>query len=68
MATDRVEQHDADPLYILQQHGRWLKTVLYARLQDAAAVDDVFQDIAIKVLGQSASLRDPQKVTLSRIN
>jgi RNA polymerase sigma-70 factor (ECF subfamily) len=46
----------------LAEHSRWLRTVLYARLRDAAAVDDVMQEIALAAVRQSAPLRDGAKL------
>lgn len=46
----------------LAEHGRWLRTVLLARVGDSLAVDDVMQDVAAAALRQADQLRDSTKV------
>lgn len=46
----------------LAQHGRWLRTVVLARVGDFAAADDVMQEIAIAAVQKGDQLRDPAKV------
>lgn len=46
----------------LQEHQRWLRTIVYARLQDAEAVDEVMQEVALAAVRQSAPLMDATKV------
>lgn len=46
---------------ILAQHERWLRTVVYTRLRERDAVDDVLQEVALAAVRQAAPLRDPEK-------
>jgi RNA polymerase sigma factor (sigma-70 family) len=46
---------------LLAQHERWLRTVVYARLGSAEGVDEVFQEVALAAVRQSAPLTDPNK-------
>lgn len=41
----------------LAAHGRWLRTVILARTGELAAVDDVFQEVALAVSKQQAGER-----------
>jgi len=41
---------------VLTQHERWLRTVAFARLGEAAAVDDVLQEVALAVVRQAVPL------------
>lgn len=43
-------------------HERWLRTVVFARLGDREAVDDVMQEVALAAVRQSAPLRDVDKL------
>jgi len=45
----------------LARHGRWLRTVALARVGEAAAADDVMQDVAVTALQKGGQLRDPAK-------
>jgi RNA polymerase sigma-70 factor (ECF subfamily) len=47
----------------LAQHERWLRTVIYARLGERQAVDEVFQEVALAAVKQAAPLADPSKVS-----
>lgn len=46
----------------LTEHGRWLRSVLMARLGEPQAVDDVMQEVALAAVAQRAPLNDPTKV------
>ena len=46
----------------LAEHSRWLRTVIAARCQETQAVDEIFQELSLAVVKQSAPLRDPSKV------
>lgn len=46
----------------LAEHQRWLRTVVYSRLHDAEATDDVMQEVALAAVRQAAPLLDPSKV------
>jgi RNA polymerase sigma-70 factor (ECF subfamily) len=43
-------------------HRHWLRTALFARLQNADAVDEVMQELAVVVLRASAPVRDETRV------
>ena len=47
---------------LLREHERWLRTVVYARLQDTQAVEEVMQEVALAAVAQKAPLTDPAKV------
>jgi RNA polymerase sigma factor (sigma-70 family) len=47
---------------ILSQHDRWLRTIVYSRLRERDAVDDVMQEIAVAAVRQSSPLVDAGKV------
>jgi RNA polymerase sigma factor (sigma-70 family) len=46
----------------LDEHDRWLRTVVLARVGQASAVDEVMQEVAMAAVRQSAPLSDPAKV------
>ncbi len=46
----------------LDQNGRWIRSVLRSRINDVHIVDDLFQDVSMAVLRQTAKPTDPQKV------
>lgn len=46
----------------LQRNERWLRTIVYARLGEPGAVEDVFQEVALAAVKQSAPITDPTKV------
>ena len=47
---------------VLAQHDRWLRTVVLARVGQAASVDEVMQEVALAAIRQQAPLRDASKV------
>jgi RNA polymerase sigma factor (sigma-70 family) len=47
---DESENGACEPAGLLAEHGRWLRTVLFARSTDPAAVDELFQEVAVAVL------------------
>jgi RNA polymerase sigma-70 factor (ECF subfamily) len=66
MARDDTTQCGGDPpadrvdwSALLAQHGRWLRTVVLARLGESSAVDDVMQEIATTAVEKGERLRDP---------
>ena len=46
----------------LREHGRWLRTVVLARVGDPTAVDDVLQDVATAAVKNGHQLRDRSKL------
>ncbi|MEQ1906232.1 MAG: sigma-70 family RNA polymerase sigma factor [Pirellulaceae bacterium] len=47
----------------LSIHESWLRKVILARTREPQAVDDVFQQLAMAVVEQHHSLREPEKLT-----
>jgi RNA polymerase sigma factor (sigma-70 family) len=47
---------------LLAEHDRWLRTIVYARVGEAQAVDEVMQEVALAAVRQKAPLADPTKV------
>jgi RNA polymerase sigma-70 factor (ECF subfamily) len=45
---------------VLAAHGRWLRTVVLARLGETAAADDVLQEVAATAIEKGHQLRDPE--------
>ena len=54
--------HEFDWSMLLQQHDRWLRTIVYARLGEPQAVDDVMQEVALAAVRQSSPILDKTKV------
>jgi RNA polymerase sigma factor (sigma-70 family) len=46
----------------LAEHDRWLRTVIYARVGEREAVDEVLQEVSLAAVRQAAPLRDAGKV------
>jgi len=46
----------------LAEHDRWLRTVVYARVGEPQAVDEVMQEVALAAVRQRAPLADATKV------
>jgi RNA polymerase sigma-70 factor (ECF subfamily) len=46
----------------LEEHRRWLRTVVRCRVEDDHAVDDVMQEVALAALKQNSRPRDPGRV------
>ena len=47
---------------VLAEHDRWLRTVVYARLREPDAVEDVLQEVALAAVRQAAPIQDLGKV------
>jgi RNA polymerase sigma-70 factor (ECF subfamily) len=69
MARDDTSQRQSEPAAsrvdwsaVLTEHGRWLRTVVMARVGDPAAVDDVLQEVALAAVEKGHQLRDPASV------
>jgi RNA polymerase sigma factor (sigma-70 family) len=58
----RRRMADIDWQTVLAQHDRWLRTVVMARVGEAAAVDEVMQEVALAAVRQRAPINDPAKV------
>jgi len=48
---------------VLVDHDRWLRTVIYARVGEPQAVDEVMQEVAMAAVRQKAPITDVGKVT-----
>lgn len=46
----------------LAEHGRWLRTVVRARLGEGQGVDEVMQEVSLAAVAQRSPLSDPAKV------
>ncbi len=46
----------------LAEHDRWLRTVIYARVGEPQAVDEVMQEVSLAAVRQSAPLADRSKL------
>jgi RNA polymerase sigma factor (sigma-70 family) len=46
----------------LAEHDRWLRTVVYARLGEPQAVDDVLQEVSLAAVRQQSPIVDERKV------
>lgn len=46
----------------LGEHDRWLRAVVYARVREPQAVDEVMQEVALAAVRQAAPIADPSKV------
>jgi RNA polymerase sigma-70 factor (ECF subfamily) len=67
-----TSDHDADPYgrgqskldwrTILTTHDRWLRTVVFWRLRDHQAVDDVMQEVALAAVRQASPISDVTRV------
>jgi len=47
---------------VLARHDRWLRTVVYARVGQVEAVEEVMQEVSLAAVRQQAPLADPAKV------
>jgi len=47
---------------VLAQHDQWLRKVVYVRLGEPGAVDDVMQEVSLAAVRQAAPISDPNKV------
>jgi DNA-directed RNA polymerase specialized sigma24 family protein len=48
---------------VLATHDRWLRTVVYARVGEPQAVDEVMQEVSLAAVRQKAPINDVEKVT-----
>ena len=53
---------------VLAEHRRWLRTVVLARVGDAWAVDDVWQELATACVRNGDQLREPANPVLTTPN
>jgi RNA polymerase sigma factor (sigma-70 family) len=48
---------------VLAEHERWLRTVIYARVGEPQAVEEVFQEVSLAAVRQKSPITDPTKVS-----
>jgi len=60
-APSTTEAPRLDWSRLLREHERWLRTVVYARLREPQAVEEVMQEVALAAVEQKAPLADPTK-------
>ncbi len=46
----------------LRKHARWLSAVIFARVGEPQAVEEVMQEVALQAIQQKAPIHDPAKV------
>jgi DNA-directed RNA polymerase specialized sigma24 family protein len=72
MATERgqneralvcaAQRGDKEALQLLFRHNwAWLKGLVYSIVQNTDDIDDVLQDICVRVISKIDSLREPQR-------
>jgi RNA polymerase sigma-70 factor (ECF subfamily) len=59
---DGSEKPPIDWAAALAQHGRWLRTVVFARLREPQAMDEVMQEIALAAVKHRGRVNDSSKV------
>lgn len=47
---------------LLAEHGRWLRTVIQARIGGPQGVDEVLQEVSLAAVAQRAPLSDPTRI------
>jgi len=62
MGRDTSEVAQVNWQTALVKHDRWLRTVVFARLRNMSAVDEVMQEVALAAVRQAAPLSDSTKV------
>jgi RNA polymerase sigma-70 factor (ECF subfamily) len=53
---------DIDWTAAFEEHRRWLRTIVYARVGDPEAVDEVMQEVALAAVRQAAPLANTEKL------
>ena len=56
-----AESTEIDWPGVLAEHDRWLRTIVYARLGESQAVDEVMQEVSLAAVRQKAPLADHTK-------
>ena len=57
-----MKQPAIDWKIALAQHQRWLRTVIFARVRETQAIDEVLQEVALAAVKQQAPLADAAKI------
>jgi RNA polymerase sigma factor (sigma-70 family) len=55
--------HFIDWQRVLAEHERWLRTVIYTRVGEPQAVDEVMQEVSLAAVRQKSPITDPEKVS-----
>lgn len=58
VGSDRIDWQKA-----LAEHERWLRTVIYTRVGEPQAVDEVLQEVSLAAVRQKAPITDTSKVS-----
>jgi RNA polymerase sigma factor (sigma-70 family) len=58
-----VGGHRIDWQQVLAEHERWLRTVIYTRVGEPQAVEEVLQEVSLAAVRQKAPISDPTKVS-----
>lgn len=59
---ETVDAQSVDWRAALVEHDRWLRTVVYARLREPQAVDEVLQEVSLAAVRQRSPITDKRKV------
>lgn len=62
VASGSANNTEVDWPAALAQHDRWLRTIVYSRLRDRDAVDEVMQEVALAAVRQASPLSDASKI------
>ena len=60
--VETVDAQSVDWQAALAEHDRWLRTVVYARLGEPQAVDEVLQEVSLAAVRQKSPIADGRKV------
>jgi RNA polymerase sigma factor (sigma-70 family) len=61
--TPKVGGGRIDWQQVLAEHERWLRTVIYTRVGEPQAVEEVLQEVSLAAVRQKAPIADPAKVS-----
>jgi RNA polymerase sigma-70 factor (ECF subfamily) len=61
--SPELAQQPVDWASALQEHARWLRTVVRSRLGEPQAVDEVMQEVSLAAVAQQAPLTDRSRVS-----
>jgi RNA polymerase sigma-70 factor (ECF subfamily) len=62
MTQTEIDQPSQEWQAVWQQHSKWLRTVLLARLRDGLIVDELLQDVAVIAWRKREQLTDDSKI------
>ena len=60
--NEKADAPGVDWQAALVEHDRWLRTVVYARLREPQAVDEVLQEVSLAAVRQQSPIADSRKV------